>query len=321
MTALAEEASAFVGVLDDVTVHRYGGRDVHVARVGAQRIAIDSPQHMGNVSAGVTAAALLTAWRARRLLLVGIAGGIGANDVSFGDVVVPDQVVGYEPGKVRPELHERRPEVYRPDFELLTVAQSVAPAEWIPMIGQAAPDATRQPRAHFGTVLSGEKVIADVAFLDEVRAGWPKAVGVEMESFGTALAAYRGGGNFLMVKGISDLADAAKDDRWRAYALEAGARFAVALLRRLPAPSTADAVSEFTVSGPMKVTICRALVSDWRDVADFFGIEPYERARFTTGFEPQQVWEWLSARRRLRELPAALAFVGRTDLAAQMLGT
>jgi len=65
-----------------------------------------------------------------------------------------------------------------------------------------------------------------------MRRAWPAAIGVEMEGLGVALAAYRAGGGFLLVKGISDFADGGKDDRWRGYAAETAARFALAALRR-----------------------------------------------------------------------------------------
>src|SRR6202008_4183891 len=147
---------------------------------------------------------------------------------------------------------------------------------------------------HFGTVLSGEKVIAGGAALDELRAGWPNAVGVEMKSFGNALAVYRGGGWFLMVKGVSDLADADKDDRWRVPAAQAAARFTLALLRRLAAPA-----GDLAVPGPVRLLVCRRLVGDWQRLAIYFEIPEYERATFARGEGPAGVWDWLAARPRV----------------------
>jgi nucleoside phosphorylase len=252
------------------------------------------------------------------VLLVGIAGGVGAAGVRIGDVIVPDQIAGYEPGKMGPDGVRRRPEAYRPDFDLLTVAQSTRAEEWVPQIGAARPGSAGEPAVHFGTVLSGEKVIADAAVLDGLRAEWPKAVGVEMESFGVALAAYRFGGRFLMVKGVSDLADAGKDDRWREYAAEAAARFAVAVLHRLPAADPGR-MPDLSVPGPVVVQVCRRLVRDWLELARYFEIPEHTRAGFRAGDEPAMIWEWLVARRRLRELPAALVFLGREDLAEELL--
>ncbi|MGI5236863.1 hypothetical protein [Dactylosporangium sp. CA-139066] len=305
-TALAEEQDAVLAVLDDVEVTRDSGRDLYTGRAGGLRVAVESLHGMGNPGAAVMAGSLLARWRAERILLVGIAGGFGAAGVRVGDVVVPDQVVGYEAGKLLPDGAQRRPEAYRPDFDLLAAARSVQPAEWAP------------PAAvHFGTVLSGEKVVADADVLAGFRRDWPKAVAVEMESFGVALAAYRFGGRFLMVKGVSDLADEAKDDRGRAGAAEAAARFAAAVLRRLTV--AAPAQPDLVVRGPRMLQICWRLVDDWTKLALYFEIPPHDRATFAKGDEPARVWEWLAARGRLRELPAALVFIGRADLAEELL--
>ena len=77
---------------------------------------------------------------------------------------------------------------------------------------------------------------------DDYRDVWAKLVGVEMEAGGTASAAFQAANNpgFFMVRGVSDLADAAKDsdavDRWRAYACEVAAAYAIGLLRSGPIP-------------------------------------------------------------------------------------
>ena len=67
--------------------------------------------------------------------------------------------------------------------------------------------------------------------------------------------------------------------------------------------------------GPAKIDLCRRLGGDWQLLADYFGIEPAERARFDRGWEPQRVWEWLEARGRLTELTAGLRYIQRGDLA------
>jgi hypothetical protein len=76
-----------------------------------------------------------------------------------------------------------------------------------------------------------------------------------------------------------------------------------------------DAVEPPGYSGEIKIEICRRLLRDWPDLADYFDIQPYERARFTQGREAQDVWEWLEAHGRLAELAQGLAAVGRHDLA------
>jgi nucleoside phosphorylase len=205
VTALAEEQVAVLAALgkDDCAAVRWAGRDVHLATVGASQVALVSLQGMGNVGAAVAAREAIGAWGPRCLVLVGIAGGVrgSAEEMRLGDVLVADQVVGFESAKVTADGLEHRYESYRPAFDLLAAANSVTPVEWTSMIGTPRPGGQGTPSVHIGTVLSGEKVFADGPSLAQLRRAWPKAVGVEMEGLGIALAAYRGGGGFLLVKG------------------------------------------------------------------------------------------------------------------------
>jgi nucleoside phosphorylase len=81
--------------------------------------------------------------------------------------------------------------------------------------------------------------------LDDYREVWAKLIGVEMEAGGTASAAFQAANTpgFFMVRGVSDLADAAKDadevQQWRAYACDVAAAYAIGLLRSGPIPLVA----------------------------------------------------------------------------------
>jgi Phosphorylase superfamily len=150
-----------------------------------------------------------------------------------GDILLPDQVVGYELAKVTPDGIARRYQVYRPDPELLAGARNIHPAGWAGAISAPRPDDSggrRWPVVHVGPMLTGDKVVADRAALADLSTAWPLAIGIEMESSGVALAAYRSGTGFLMVKAVSDFAGQGKDDSWQHYAAEVAARFMVAVL-------------------------------------------------------------------------------------------
>lgn len=211
-------------------------------RVGGHRVVARCVGGMGNPGAAAGAQQLIDALRPSVVVLAGIAGGAPqAPGLALGDVLVADTVVGYEPGRRdRVGLHPR-PDVHRAAFALVAAAREVEPEEWVPFIGTERPDGLpRAPRSHVGTVLSGEKVIADAAALAELGRAWPRTVGVEMEGLGVATAAYRSGAGFLLIKAVCDLADDAKDDGWHGYAAEAAARFAIAVLRRTPLPQRPD---------------------------------------------------------------------------------
>ena len=68
-------------------------------------------------------------------------------------------------------------------------------------------------------------------------------------------------------------------------------------------------------SGKTRVIFCRRLGDDWRMLADYLEIPPYDQRRFEKGDEARGIWVWLENRRRLDLLPEASAFIGREDLA------
>lgn len=308
--------SALPGVERGLERGRRSGGNIYRAEVGPYRVVVPPPMGSGNTSAGVAAAQAIDAWRPQRLILVGIAAGNpGDRRVRLGDVLVPDKIVGYEPGKKTVSGFDPDPDSYRPSFDLLTAARAVRPGEWIQAIGAPRPaDRDRHPVVHFGTLFTGEKVLADGRTLQDLGRSWRNTLGAEMESLGVATAAYREGPGFLVVKAVCDHADRVKSDDWQPYAAEAAARFAVAVLRREPFAPSPGGQPNLRYDGTVKLRVCERLVDDWPRLADYLGIQPYEVARFRPGREPHGVWEWLAAREMLPALPVALAALGRADL-------
>ncbi len=269
---------------------------------------------MGNVRSGVLATEAIGIWNPAHLILTGYAGGVKKkNERYLGDVLVPDQVVDYEMGKVKPEGTEQRYQAYRPNHALLAAAKALPAGSWTTSVETPRPDGSTGrtvPKAFFGTVASGQKVVTAPDTVEELQGDWAELIGVEMESIGVALAAYESpqSPGFLVVKGISDWADPKKADGWQQYAAEAAAVFTLALLKTKPfeivtRPQAVPASSAMVFSGPAKVAICRRLVQDWPVLADFCNIPPYDRAMFPPGREPAGVWEWLEARGKLPFLP------------------
>jgi nucleoside phosphorylase len=325
--ALDVEEAAIVEAIGDCSVVRWKGLSLHLGTVAGQRVLVFPIGGMGNAGAAQATERVIGVWNPARVMLVGIAGGAPGSsaDMRPGDILVPDQVVGYELAKVTPGDTARRYEVYRPDVELLARARSLRPTDWADAIGTPRPDDPERrirPLVHVGPVLTGDKVLADRATLARLRLAWPKAIGIEMESLGVALAAYQNGPGFLMVKAVSDFADGTKNDAWHRYAAEAAARFAVAVLAgSSPAAGPGRAAAAppgktgKTYPGRVKVAVCQRLHADWEDVADIFDVPLHVKARFRHGQQPRDLWEWLEVRMRLHALPAALNEIGRSDLA------
>jgi len=90
------------------------------------------------------------------------------------------------------------------------------------------------PRASFGPIGCGELVIADEETIPKLLSECPKMLAVAMEGAGVAQAAENAHVNFLEIRGISDLANPEKDDRWHIYAANAAAAFTRGFLRSKP---------------------------------------------------------------------------------------
>jgi len=192
---------------------------------------------MGRIRAAVTASNILRRFRPRYLLVVGIAGGIADRGVAPGDLLISTQIVDYELQKLTPDDEQMRWEVHRSDEGLCNQARHL-PDSWRQAIKQKHPT-NGIPKCHFGPVASGDKVVAFETVLRRYRTHWPQLIGVEMEAAGVATTAFTAAPPvpFFMVRGVSDLADRAKDDRWRLYACDVAAAFTVTLLNTGPIPT------------------------------------------------------------------------------------
>lgn len=280
---------------------------------------------MGTASAATATIQAIDVWNPQFVFLTGIAGGIqDAVNGSRGDIIVAEQIVGYELAKETDAGSVRRFEGFRPSHELLQKAREFAKQAWFDRIDVPRPDggSLEHPKVHFGVVASGDKVIANKKFLDELRSSWPRLLGVEMEAVGMAAAAYQSdtAPGILFIKGISDWADRSKDDGWQPYAADVAATFTCAFLESSPffpkrTRVQALRIHTFHFSGKHKIRLCQRLGDEWYDLADYFDIPSDNRRRFPSGRECQAIWEWLRNRSKLDGLPDALDFIGRTDLA------
>jgi nucleoside phosphorylase len=258
LTALPVEHRAVRRVLDRVASAVDGPvrrADGYVAQVGPYRVVAICLAAMGNPSAAAGAQKVIDQWQPACIILCGIAGG-AQDTAALGDVLVADTVVGYEPGRSGADGLRRRPDVHRPAFPLLAAAKAIDPGDWVSAVSLPRPDGvSASPTVHFGTVLSGEKVIADAETLVELTRTWPNTIGVEMEGLGVATAAYRAGSRFLLVKGVSDQADWNKDDAWQEYASETAACFVHSLLASAPFSASVPAPDATGEAGPREIRL------------------------------------------------------------------
>jgi nucleoside phosphorylase len=253
VTALEEEREALLRKLPRHRRQNPTGSDIHIyytanlavklpnRTAGTYRVVVLSLVNMGRVQAATATNDAIHRWKPRYVLLVGIAGGVGAAGVRVGDVLISDQVADFELAKITTSGQQIRWDVHRADARLLSAARHLKSTDWQRLITVARPGAG-VPKRHIGTVATGDKVVAVEQVLAQYREIWPKLLGVEMEAGGAATAAFNSADKpgFFMVRGVSDLADQKKGsasvEKWRAYACDVAAAYAIALLRSSPLP-------------------------------------------------------------------------------------
>jgi nucleoside phosphorylase len=237
--ALQKERRAILDQLNGLNSESTGGQYdwTNFNQVDGQKatIAVVTLAEMGNVQAGIATTRAIMEFKPFYVILAGIAGGVRTKSRQLGDLLIAEQILGYEYGKVANGVIRRRYKVLRPAFELTMTTFDIEKTNWSAKIKVPRPEETadQRPKIHRGVVASGEKVVADNHLMGELAAVWHELIGIEMEAYGTALATYQANDSpgMLMVKGICDWADKSKGDMWQEYASAASAAFVIELLR------------------------------------------------------------------------------------------
>ncbi|WP_079173107.1 5'-methylthioadenosine/S-adenosylhomocysteine nucleosidase [Streptomyces monashensis] len=202
LTALALEYAAIRPYIEDreERVHHNGTR-VEIGRLP------DSPWQVAISELGVgaertaTLAAQLIEWlRPQAVFFVGVAGSL-KNDIGIGDVVVGTQVYEIHGGKQTSEGFKVRPKALPGSHALEQAARS------------AARDLD-DVEVHFAPIATGDVVLADSEseIARFIESNYNDAGAIEMEGSGAANAAHFSGQlDALVIRGVSDHANAAKD--------------------------------------------------------------------------------------------------------------
>lgn len=194
---------------------------------------------MGNLEAAAATTRLILRWQPASVLMVGIAFGIPGK-VNIGDVVVADSVHYYELSKLAKKSVQARPQQFITNTLLYGRAKAYEATEWKGEIGVVRPGASEAesqvPEARFGTIASGEKLIARSAFRDGLLKNNAKIIAGAMEGAGVAKAVvnHSPSPQFLEIRGICDYGDEEKNDLWQIFAANAAAAFTMGLLRSKP---------------------------------------------------------------------------------------
>lgn len=245
ITVLSEETSAVAAALSSAgscqkQVHdgaRFYEATINSGGIRA-KVAATQALHVGSLSASMAVDRLRRYYDPSVIALVGIAGGINPV-VGLGDVVVVREVIYYDSRKETPGRVFRRGYTRPIPARTLHAVNDFFSSNGEPCVAYGRdPDGTiRDYKVLPGPIGSGEAVIADPdsGIRQYIAAFNDKTLAVETEAGGLAEAFYETAGSsgdgWLAIRGISDHADAAKDDRYHQIA---SWHAAAVLLRLVP---------------------------------------------------------------------------------------
>jgi nucleoside phosphorylase len=214
---------------------------------------------MGQAWSGVFASEALRTWSPANVIQIGIAGSLVGKKLPLGDVLIPQDVLGYDVGEAIDKKSGTeftfRPTGRQTDFALMGAARALyndkddysswrSDAKKINAM-EGKPSGSRSPDVHIGSkevIASGNFVMKSNNFAKQLKQQiHPKLRAVEMEAKGLfdAVRLARDNAGTLIVRGISDQAgpdkevvDDATGGAYRRASVRAATRFVAALIER-----------------------------------------------------------------------------------------
>jgi nucleoside phosphorylase len=137
--------------------------------------------------------------------MVGIAFGRDSERQKIGDVLISERIIAYEPERVGSKSTISRGQEFLAGARIYNSFRN-ADIDWSFRDPNGLPCAL-----HFGSIISGEKLIDNPEFKSRLFEKHPTAIGGEMAGVGVATCAERAKHEWILVKAICDWADGEKD--------------------------------------------------------------------------------------------------------------
>lgn len=209
--------------MDDMTfvrraVLQVGAKDYSIVAAAAPR--------MGMIATALLSAKLITRFRPRLIVMVGICAGV-REKVNLGDVIFADTSWDWQSGK---RVRDKENAEFAMDPHHLPAHEFLrSRAKQLQVdrasFAQIRADWPNPPahdlRLHVGPVASGSAVLADGQTLTQIREQQRTLLGVEMEGYGlfaAAATADHPAPLAMVIKAVCDFADPDKNDEMQAYA-------------------------------------------------------------------------------------------------------
>jgi nucleoside phosphorylase len=224
-------------------------------------VVMASMGNMGLTWSGLFASHSIQIWKPANVIQIGIAGSLVGDKLPLGDIIIPDQIVGYHLGEFVEQgtevKYKFRQNPGQPGFSLMSAARALANDHsaretWAQRAEQASRHENdegagwrmRTPVLHIGEkerVASGNFVVKSQIFADGLREIDSQLRAVEMEAMGLfgAIRPLSVPPAALIVRGISDFAntnkevlDASSRGKFRRAAMRSATQFVLDLIDR-----------------------------------------------------------------------------------------
>lgn len=205
------------------------------------RIVTQRQLEKGLTTAAVTATKGICIWRPRFVVMTGLCAGIrGA--VDLGDLIVATQCFEHSSrqlidGQLVPSQNRVSIDAWLLDF-LLTTTDSSSIIPDIQASYTAALPADTKTKIHYGSMACGPVLVRDKSYMEALKNREYSLLGLDMESYGVALAASMCSTHShpvvpLIIKGVCDFADSEKGDLWHDFCSYASASFVLRMLEEV----------------------------------------------------------------------------------------
>ncbi len=153
------------------------------------------------------------------VIMVGICFGARPDNQEIGQILVSKQLHSYEPKRETVKGRISRGDKVTASEALLDKFRSAD------LLWKGVP-------IHFGLILSGEKLIDNPVFLQELLEEEPEAIGGEMEGAGLYVAAHHACVDWIIVKAICDWADGKKNNKFQRKAAQNAVAFVLHVIQQ-----------------------------------------------------------------------------------------
>lgn len=221
--AFGEDIRLIENKIQDKEVHLFIGIKFSRGKLNGRNVVL-AQTGVGKVNAAMTTAVLLDRFHPAEVIFTGIAGGINPG-LQPGDVVIAEKIVQYDFGKweangfkpdtaVNPLNGKPNPCFFPSDTRLIALARKASAR--VEFAAIELEKEKRKPRCITGIIASGDAFIAAPSKKNELQQQF-QADAVEMEGAAIAQVCYQQGVPFIVIRSMSDNADAKANLDWKRF--------------------------------------------------------------------------------------------------------